>query len=154
MGWMTIRNWKIVVPAVLLAAVLLLAVLAAGPVRRTTFRLAQPGGDEECQLTGELRSIDGVLGMRLEAATGELLVDHGPQVEPRQLAQVLARGGHDMTLLGSRRILPMHALAFPAGHEIGCRRLTQCPAGEAWRELLGWGKCKMNVEHRTSNIEH
>lgn len=130
-------NWKIIMPAVLLAAVLLLAVLAAGPVQRTTFKLGQPGGEEECLLNAELRSIDGVLGLRLEAAAGELLVDHGRQIEPRQLAQVLARGGHQVTLLGSRRILPIHALAFPAGPGMGCRRLTQCPAGDAWRTLLG-----------------
>jgi hypothetical protein len=128
--------WKVIVPVVLLTAFLLLAVHAAGPVQSTTFKLAQPGVEQECQLDAALRGVDGVLGYRMEQESGELLVDHRPNVKPQQLARILSARGLEVTLLGTVRILPIHARSFPPGPGVCCRHLAQCPPDVSWRGLL------------------
>lgn len=129
------RKWKFLVAA-LLAVVLALAVLAAGPVERTTFKLAHPEAEQACRLSVQLRGIDGVLGMRLEKEAGKLLVEHRPDVTPQQLAQFLSAHGHQVIPLGTRRILPIYIHAFPPGPSAGGRNLSQCSSGDSWRSLL------------------
>jgi hypothetical protein len=130
----------IILSAILIAGGLLAILFLVHPVHRTTLRIPAATEFDQQVLADRFRAMEGVFGLRLDSAAGILIVDHCPELEPRQLVEVFSSFGGAVAL-ESGRILPIHTLFFPPGGgestmEPACHQTPSCPAGASWRKLL------------------
>jgi hypothetical protein len=133
--------WKIAIAIIMLAITVLLAALVlARPVQRTIFKVQEPAGFEQL-LAGDFTAIDGVHGMWLEAENDLLVVDHCPDLEPRQLLRLLSARTSGAETLSSKRLHAVQVPAFSAaaagpGARRDCQPDRKCATSASWRELL------------------
>jgi hypothetical protein len=136
--------WKIAIPITLLPIGGLLVLLLLAPqVQRSTFLVLEPAVLDQDLLAEDLRGREGVFGMRLKDG-GKLVIDHCPDLARNSLVEALTARGGVVQFRDSKRILPLHHLSFPGqpGGNLttgqSCRQQPQgCATGAAWKVLLG-----------------